>query len=563
MLLRPFRRMFLSCSLLALLAAPGFSDDPPVASVIPQDCAGVPPGGRCKVTQDHNPNDCKEPQCIEGRCETTYPAPGGKPCTDTDGNPCTVALCLPGSAICGQTAPAPLGTPCPDTDGSPCSKASCQNGICNQGVPFPPVPAMNDLSAVVVEARPARVDQSEAFTDCCWFCQEQSIEALRPTLNGPERIEPDGFRPFRTKYCGTVVRYGINDELADPRDIMLNIVPSPGFEHFVKGFLNTECGGLTDDEEDQFAKDDQDCLLGACLIASENKAGKCIHAEVTPANQFYGKDFRFLPISDTLPSKCNGKVTVSHGQQLGGVWECKSALEPASEWSGAPPPGGVAGQEGREVCVYGVYSVDHGPDHRMSSHQKLCCSKDASHDRPEIHPFDAVWFRHPDGQPGWIFGVFQDDSNRYSFTHCGDNNGNTWSQAPRDLTFRFPFRFPRSSTPLKACLRHTRTTNLQGSQRQVAPVNVTTAVMPSPLAEVKALTDGPFTVFEVVEPGGAEGETQVRIEGCVTPTEVSGFLTVRVAVGCPRGASCPGLNDTSDKGSGYYYGEITFEPSCN
>lgn len=442
------------------------------------------------------------------------------------------------------------------------SLAALDTGIASAAKPVeqcPAVPAMNDVASVAAETRQPRVDQNEAFSDCCIFCEEQSLEALTPTPNGPQFLEPDGGLPLRTKFCGTVVRYGVNDELDDPRDIMLNIEPAPGFEHFLEGFVNTECTGLSDDEENRFAKWDSECPVSECLLAAkeanEQTPRKCIHAELTPAQQFYQQDLRFLPI---------GFMPIVGGGLCYDSWDCKSALEPASQWSGGPPPGGEPGQEGRQACVYGVYADDHGPDHRAKEHRELCCSPDASHDRPEIHPFDALWFLHPDGKPGWVFGAFQDDSNRYSFPHCGDqHNGNTWSQAPRDVTFRFPFKLPRTPSLSKACLRHFRTTDFAGTIRDVEPINVTTAVMEDPLVEVKKLLDGGQVVLEAVEPPGAEDETQVRIDGCVTATEISGYVTVRVAVGCPEGVSCPPLKDPDDPGSGYYYGELSFERDCS
>ncbi len=563
---------------LGFWSAPAPAQDPepepaPVTSLL--TCGGT---GTCR---DVNPNDCFIAQCVEGRCELDYPSPtasrctvpgnpcslgrcvpytgvcapqeplaDGTSCPDLDGNACTKASCRAGS--CSQTGTVSAdGTPCPDTDGSVCTVARCQSGSCNQGGIFPEVPSMQDLTKVEVKAREVRVTESETYTNCCALCARQWLEALRPTPLGPERQEPDGGLPQRTTYCGTVVRYGVNDENADPRDIMLNIEPSPGFEHFVKGFLNTECTGLTFDEKRQFEKTDAQCPVSSCLAASEvpSRTGRCVHVEVTPANQFYGKDSRFLPIDN--------------GGDCGDGWGCKSALEPAGQWSGSPPAGGQPGQSGRQVCVSGVYAVDHGSGHRASSHRELCCSRDASHDRPEIHPMDAIWFRQPNGGLGWVFGVFQDDSNRYSYPHCSDyHNGNRWSEAPRDMTFRFPFRLPRSPIPWKACVRHNR--KGQGAGPEIQPVNVTTSSMPQPLAEVKTLLDSTTgaAVLEVVEAPGAEGETQVRLEGCVTGDQITGFLTLRVAVGCPRGTSCPGLNDSGDPGSGFYYGEVVFQGSC-
>ncbi len=530
-------------SFLTSVATPTFAQEPEsVAPIL--ICGGA---GICR---DTNPNDCFVARCIEGNCELDVPSPGATRCT-LPGNPCSLGRCVPHTGDCAPSEPMANGTPCPDTDGSVCTVASCQAGSCNQGGAFPEVPSMLDPAKVEVKAREIRVTENEAFTDCCVFCGEQRLEALTPTPTGPIRQALDGGLPLRTTYCGTVVRYGTKDEQADPRDIMLNMVPSQGFEHFVKGFLNTECTGLSSAEKSLFAKKDAQCPTGACLAASENpnRTGRCVHVEITPAQQFYGKDSRFLPIS-------------SDGE-CGDSWNCKSALEPASQWSGAPPSGGQAGQAGREACVSGVYAVDHGGDHGLSGHRNLCCSPDAGHDRPEIHPMDAIWFRQPGGALGWVFGVFQDDSNRYSFPHCSDDhNGNRWSEAPRDMTFRFPVRLPRSPIPWKACLRHTR--NGRTPSQEILPVNVTTSSMPAPLAEVKSLRDPTGAIMlEVVEPLGAENETQVRLEGCVTNDQITGFLTVRVAVGCPRGSSCPSLSDRGDPGSGFYYGDLVFQASCN
>lgn len=546
-----------------------------------QDCNRVPEGGRCKVTGDPIPGDCREPRCFEKECEVFAPSPTSVRCNDSDGNPCTLGLCIPDTGICGLSEPAPNGLACPDTDGDLCTVPKCQNGSCFQlssslpdgtlcpdtdgdlctvarcaagrcfqGVSLPPVPAMDDLGKVEVTARLLDSGQGEAYSDCCNFCQPQSLEALRPTPNGPERFEPDGRYPLRRTFCGTVVNYGVNDELEDPRDIMLNMVPSPGFEDFVHGFVNTACTELDAAEEALFSQSDASCPVGTCLEAAANREGKCIHAELTPADQFFEQDAQFLPIS-------------SSGVCDDGWDACKSTLEPASRWSGAPPPGGMVGQGGREVCVYGMYAIDHGTDHRPPGHRELCCSPDAGHDNPEMHPFDAIWFKHPSGQPGWIFGAFQDDSNRYSSPPCGGGFFvSNWSQAPRDLTFKFPFRFPRAATPLRACLRHTRTTNFQGLPHTVQPVNVTTRWMPFPLTESKVLTSGGATVLEVVEPPGLEGETQVQLSGCVTNEEVRGFLTVRVAVGCKDAVSCAGLDDPGDYGSGFYFAELTFGAEC-
>lgn len=542
-----------------------------------QDCGGVPEGGRCKVTGDPVPGDCFTPRCFEKQCFVWSPVATALLCNDGDGNPCTEGACVPEEGICSPSRNAPNGLFCPDidgdlcslarclngscaqnygavadgtscldTDGNICTRPICQGGRCNQGVDFPPVPPMEDLANVQVELRLPRVTEEEAYTNCCLYCGKQWLEGLSPTLDGPSRHHSDGGMPLRSKLCGTVVKYGVNDEAADPRDIMLNIVPKAGFEHFVKGFVNTACTRL--DGDDLFAKGDAECqpIEAACLAAADLIPGKCVHAEITPADQFYGQDRVFLPITSTASDFCASD------------WRCNSLLEPSGD-NELPP------REGSEACVYGTYAYDHGGGHRPSDHRRLCCAPDAGHDIPEIHPIDAAWFHHPDGQPGWIFSVFQDDSNRYSFPHCGDyHNGNRWSDAPRDLTFRFPFQFPRNQAPSKICLRHKRTTNFAGSSHEVRPLNVTTAFVPAPLTEAKELRDpSGVLIMQVIEPPGFEAETQVKLEGCATPQEVRGFLTLRVAVGCGLWMSCPSLQDTGDPTSGFYYGEITFGEDCS
>lgn len=115
---------------------------------------------------------------------------------------------------------------------------------------------------------------------------------------------------------------------------------------------------------------------------------------------------------------------------------------------------------------------------------------------------------------------------------------------------------------VRQCIHAEITPAQQFYEKEVVPVNVTTKVMPNPLVEVKTLTDAGVILLEAVEPSGLEPETQVRIDGCVTATEILGTLTVRVAVGCPEGTSCPGLNDSDDPGSGFYYAELTFQREC-
>jgi hypothetical protein len=458
------------------------------------------------------------------------------------------------------------------------------------------VPDPKNVASVEVKARPEAVRKPTVWNDCGLSSDDQFLEARVPSFQPPERRadippktrEPDGGYPRRRKFCGEARRYGIYDENNDPRDIMIDVYPAAGFEHFVGGFVNTEMTPLTGTEQKKFADGPTDLLLSLpprcnvsqCLAAAKARPNKTVHCELTPAQQFYGQDGRFMPIAGG-EGFCSGSSS---------RWECHSELEPRGQPE--KPSATTKWPQGKDICVYGVYALDHGGYHggpgSSGAHTTPCCSKDIGHDRPEIHPFDAIWWRHPDpGRDGWIFGVFQDDSNRYSNPDCGGSNDNQWSQAPRDVTFRFPFSFARSAVPKVACIRHLRTRKLKietvstsfgsqtifknvlGAPHTIAPLNVTTAAQPDRLEESKQLVDGRVTLVTVVE--ARDTETQVKVDGCVSGGNVSGWITLRVAIGCDSHLSpgCsearlkslnPGGNvDAEDAGSGFYYAELTFE----
>jgi hypothetical protein len=425
------------------------------------------------------------------------------------------------------------------------------------------------------------VEQTTSFNDCCGGiindCEEQHLEALVPTDGIPARLEADGGFPLRRKFCGTVTKYEVNDELDDPRDMNLNIRPAPGstYVNFLNGFVRAVDSDLTDEDEDRFGK--ANCDRGLCLERALDPLltrQRVIHAEVTPDEHFYGADGRFLPIEGNI-SRCGGQFSPNSN--------CRKCIDGADCQSELEPRGGLAGAE---ACVYGVFAYDHG-EHKPSSHTELCCFKDSSHDHPEIHPYDAIWWRHPE-RNGWMFGVFQDDSNRYSFPHCRESqsNGNTWSQAPRDLTFEFPFRFPRRSAVQRVCLRHVRTTKLwNGTANIVRPLNVTTGAFTDPKSEVTTLVIGRERLLELVREPGSERETHVQIVGSIDGNDVVGRIILRVAVGCdqrtqacgrptgPRDHRQPIFDrlkpttslvqfDKNDPGAGYFYAELTFNCDC-
>lgn len=520
--------------------------------------------------------------CEVGRCRGLVckreQVPAGTSC-DTNPNDCTIARCS-ASGQCVQQNRAD-GTECSDATPGCSGRQSCTGGQClpPPGAGDPSQVARVSVAEVQVAARQRRVRQATAYNDCCAGlfgfsegCEAQYLEALVPTNGTPTPREADGRLPLRRKFCGTVTSYAVNDEKKDPRDFNINIQPAAGtaYSDFLRGFVRTDETKLNSANGlDRFANvncNTQDCFTAA---SPSRIKGKVIHAEVSPDQSFYGADGRFLPIASGCPmfSSSNCTKCISYDP------DCESELE---------------GRAGEEACVYGVFAYDHG-DHEPSSHTRLCCVKDEddNHDIPEIHPFDAIWWRHP-ARNGWIFGVFQDDSNRYSFPHCreSESNGNTWSQAPRDLTFEFPFRFPRRSAVQRACLRHVRTTKLvDGTPNIVRPLNVTTGAFADPQSEVTTLILGRQRLLEVVKEPGSERETHVRVEGWFEGDDVVGRIVLRVAIGCdertqpcvrptgPRDHREPIFDrlsptsslvrfDRDDPGAGYFYAELTFNCNC-
>jgi hypothetical protein len=401
---------------------------------------------------------------------------------------------------------------------------------------------------VRVASRPEGTDQRTAWTDCCVLCEEQTLEAVTPSPTGPRVHLDSELAPLRQTFCGTVTDYGVNDERADPRDITINLRPLPiaNFPDFVAGLIRTASKTYSADDRLRFGR--YECNVDACAARAAQIGGKTIHAEITPDEHFYGQDAVFLPIDSS--GACDGE---------GG--DCVSELEPER---GAD-----------DVCVHGVYAIDHGNSHGAGDHRRLCCFPDPGHDHPEIHPFDAIWWKDP-RRNGWVFGVFQDDSNRYSSPHCGDNNGANWSQAPRDVTFRFPFRFKRSAGCQRLELRHVRSTSLRThAPNTVRPVNVTTSDLVGGAPEVLGFLDpGPRfrQLVQVRKEEGSQKETHVRVEAVADADEVSGDVVVRVAVGTVRRTSAPftALRAANplvtytdgDPGAGYYYAELFFAGAC-
>ena len=377
---------------------------------------------------------------------------------------------------------------------------------------------MNAPAGVVASAFDEQLSMREAYADCCIVCREHHTEALRPSPSGPFR---GGFLR-REKYCGTVRAYGTNNESGDPYDIMMNVEPTPGFNHFVAGLRNTECTPVTESFDS--------CEASGTCASSANDPRRCIHVEINPDDSLYGKDKRFLPI-----------LADSDG------WGTTSELEP----------------NGR-LCAYGPYVIDHGIGHGAAGHPgNLCCSKELDHDRPEIHPADALWWRHPDAD-GWMFALMQDDSNRYSSPHCDEsNNGNEWAQAPRDITLKFPFTYPLSSPNLRACLRHMRTKNFSNTNvvipsKGVSTANTAMVARSTHFNDAKTFYVGTRPFITITEQ--VDAETEVAISGCVSGDYASGTIKVRATIGCnPKIMNCSGIS--GDPNDSYLFDELFFIPA--
>src|SRR6266566_842678 len=95
--------------------------------------AGCNGAGVCD--QNHMTKACPAPDECNGGCDPTTGQCTPKtstPCTDTDGNVCTIAGCEAG--VCVQAHMfASDSTPCPDTDNDSCTTAGCNGqGVCDQ-----------------------------------------------------------------------------------------------------------------------------------------------------------------------------------------------------------------------------------------------------------------------------------------------------------------------------------------------------------------------------------------------------------------------------------------------
>src|SRR5436190_12679398 len=116
--------------------------------------AGCNGAGVCD--QNHVTKTCPAVDQCNGGCDTTSGQCTPKtstPCTDTDGNVCTLAGCevSPGNAelgVCVQTHTfATDSTPCPDGDSNACTTAGCNGaGVCDTRRATNPCPAVDQCN---------------------------------------------------------------------------------------------------------------------------------------------------------------------------------------------------------------------------------------------------------------------------------------------------------------------------------------------------------------------------------------------------------------------------------
>jgi hypothetical protein len=94
-----------------------------------------------------------DPECSSAACDATAvcvitPGEESTPCTDTDGNVCTVAGCDDAGA-CDQDHIFPDSTPCTDIDGDDSTVAGCDGaGMCDQEHIV--VPTLNEVGLALL-----------------------------------------------------------------------------------------------------------------------------------------------------------------------------------------------------------------------------------------------------------------------------------------------------------------------------------------------------------------------------------------------------------------------------
>src|SRR5678815_4931233 len=164
----------------------------------------------------------------------------------------------------------------------------------------PAVPAeVRSVTAVSATVRNPRVTTTEAQADCgdgvFSVGADHHLEAGRATSTG---VAHEAF-PERVQMCGKIVRYGVNNEYGPARDIMFNMVPLAGYEHLVKGFISSECASIGDVQGAAACmKGDASCPAACTALANQTRVklkdgrevSKCMHAEITPPDQFFEAD---------------------------------------------------------------------------------------------------------------------------------------------------------------------------------------------------------------------------------------------------------------------------------
>src|SRR5436189_2846509 len=125
------------------------SNSTPCADTDGNACTTAGCNGQGVCDQGHSTKVCAAADECNGGCDTTSGQSTPKtstPCTDTDGNVCTIAGCEAG--VCVQThMSASDSTPCPDSDGNACTTAGCNGaGVCDQNHMTQPCPGPDECN---------------------------------------------------------------------------------------------------------------------------------------------------------------------------------------------------------------------------------------------------------------------------------------------------------------------------------------------------------------------------------------------------------------------------------
>jgi parallel beta-helix repeat protein len=157
-------------------------------------------GNRCTMAgceagtcaQSHVTVTCNGP-CLSGLCNPSTgacaPAPDSTTCADVDGNTCTVAGCEAG--VCVQRhVLAGDSSPCADTDANGCTRAGCEAGLCVQrhilAADSTPCPDSDGSSCTTAGCEAGVCVQPHISTDCSGDCESGICDPVRGCIRLPD-----------------------------------------------------------------------------------------------------------------------------------------------------------------------------------------------------------------------------------------------------------------------------------------------------------------------------------------------------------------------------------------